>query len=65
MMWWNGGAGWAGWLLLSAGMVAFWFLVVIAIMALLPGVRDDRADHRRRRPETRDTLGNPDERPDR
>jgi hypothetical protein len=25
MMWWsNGGTGWAGWLLMSVGMVAFW-----------------------------------------
>ncbi len=51
MMWWNGGAGWAGWLLMSVGMVAFWFLVIIAIMALLPGVQDDR-----RGPEPKDSL---------
>lgn len=43
MMWWNGGAGWVGWLLMSVGMVAFWVLVVIAIMALMGGVHDDSA----------------------
>lgn len=48
MRWWNGGPGWAGWLLMSLGMVAFWALVVIAIMALLPGVQDERADGFRR-----------------
>jgi putative membrane protein len=51
MMWWNGGAGWAGWLLMSVGMVAFWFLVIIAIMALLPGVQGDH-----RGPEPKDAL---------
>ena len=42
MMWWNGGAGWAGWLLMSVGMVAFWALVIVAVIALIPGVRDER-----------------------
>lgn len=51
MMWWNGGPGWAGWLLMSVGMVAFWFLVIIAIAALLPGVQDDH-----RGPEPPDAL---------
>jgi hypothetical protein len=51
MMWWNGGAGWAGWLLMSVGMVAFWFLVIIAIRALLPGVGDDQANRRSGRSE--------------
>ena len=41
--------GWAGWLFTSLGMVAFWVLVVVAIMGLLRGVQDDRSDHRRRR----------------
>ena len=51
MMWWNGGAGWTDWLLMSVGMVAFWFLVIIAIRALLPGVGGDRADSGRGRAE--------------
>lgn len=46
MMGWNGGAGWVGWLMMSLGMVAFWVLVVVAIVALLPGVHDERK-HRR------------------
>jgi putative membrane protein len=56
MMWWNGGAGWAGWLLMSVGMFAFWFLVIIAIRALLPGVGDDGANRRRGGPEAQDAL---------
>jgi hypothetical protein len=46
MMGWNGEPGWAGWLLMSVGMVAFWVLVAIAIVALLPGVKVERAHHR-------------------
>lgn len=49
MMGWNGEPGWAGWLLMSVGMVAFWVLVALAVVALLPGVKDDRAHHRGRR----------------
>jgi hypothetical protein len=48
MMGWNSGPGWVGWLLSSVGMVAFWALVAIATMALLPGVQHDQA-HRGRR----------------
>ena len=37
MMWWNGGWGWGGWLVMSLGMIAFWavlaWLVVYAIQA--------------------------------
>jgi putative membrane protein len=62
MMWWNGGAGWAGWLLMSVGMFAFWFLVIIAIRMLLPGVGDDQADRRRGRAEPQEPLRELDER---
>lgn len=42
MMWWNNGPGWGGWIMMSAGMLAFWALVVVAIVALIRGVSDDR-----------------------
>lgn len=42
-MGWSGGAGWA-----SVGMVGFWVMVAIAVIALLPGVQNDQA-HRRMR----------------
>ncbi len=61
MMWWNGGSGWIGWLLMSVGLVVFWGLVVIGLTVLLPGVRDDRADPFRR-PEPQDALRVLDER---
>jgi putative membrane protein len=38
-MMWNYGMGWAGWLLMSAAMVAFWALVVFAVVALFRGSR--------------------------
>ena len=62
MMFWNGGVGWVSWLLMSVGMVAFWFLVIIAIRTLLPGVGGDWADRGRGRAETQDALGVLDER---
>jgi len=48
MMWWNGGAGWGGWIVMAAGTLAFWALVVVAIVALIRGVRDDRPGWRGR-----------------
>lgn len=41
MMWWSNGPGWGGWIMMTAGMLAFWALVVVAIIALTPGGRDD------------------------
>lgn len=45
MMMWSGGHGWgwAGWILMTVGMVAFWALVITAvILAIHYLVRDDR-----------------------
>jgi len=61
MMGWNSGSGWVGLLLMSLGMVAFWALVIIAIMALLPGVRGDGTD-RSQAPEPEEALRVLDER---
>lgn len=33
MMWYDGnGGGWAGWILMTVGMVAFWALVITAVV---------------------------------
>jgi putative membrane protein len=32
MMMWGDGWGWAGWILMSVGMVAFWALVITAVV---------------------------------
>jgi putative membrane protein len=41
MMWYGDDPGWGGWLLMTFGMVAFWTLVVVAVIALVRGLRDD------------------------
>ena len=40
MMWYGDDPGWGGWLLMSFGMVAFWALVAVAVVALVRGMRD-------------------------
>ena len=34
MNWYHEGLGWGGWLLMTVGMVAFWSLVVFAVVTL-------------------------------
>lgn len=42
-MWWYGnGMGWAGWLLMSLTMVAFWGLVIVAVVAVFRGMSRSR-----------------------
>ena len=41
MMWYGNDPGWGGWLLMSLGMIAFWALIAVAVIAL---VRASRAD---------------------
>jgi putative membrane protein len=37
MMWGSGfGMGWAGWLVMGLGTIAFWVVVVLVVRALLP-----------------------------
>jgi putative membrane protein len=40
-MMWNDGMGWTGWLLMSLTAIAFWALVVFAVVALFRGTRND------------------------
>lgn len=37
MWWWHGVWGWAGWLLMVLGNLAFWWLLVWAVLALVRG----------------------------
>lgn len=41
MMWYGNDPGWGGWLLMSLGMLAFWALVAVAVIALVRAQRDD------------------------
>lgn len=48
MGWYQGDMGWFGWILMSVTMVAFWALVVFAVVALFRGTRQsvERPGHR-------------------
>lgn len=40
-MMWNDGMGWTGWLVMSLTAIAFWAVVVVAVVALFRGTRSD------------------------
>lgn len=40
MMWWHNGMGWGGWVVMTLTMVAFWSLVVFAVVAIFRGDRE-------------------------
>jgi putative membrane protein len=42
MGWYHDGVGWGGWILMTLAMVAFWALVVFAVLALFRG---DQSSH--------------------
>jgi putative membrane protein len=39
MGWYHDGVGWGGWILMTLAMVAFWALVVFAVLALFRAQR--------------------------
>ncbi len=48
MMWWTDGIGWGNWVVMTLAMVAFWGLVVVAVVALFrDGRRTDESAPRR------------------
>jgi len=49
--WYHDGVGWAGWLVMVVGMVAFWGLVVWAVIAIFRSTQTSpTADTAHRRP---------------
>jgi putative membrane protein len=40
-MMWDSDYGWGAWLAMSVGMVAFWALVVVVLVAVVRSLRDD------------------------
>ena len=60
MGWYDGGTGWAGWLVMVVAMVAFWGLVVFAVVALFRGI--GKTDQRAQQMSGRDPLQILDER---
>ena len=61
MMGWHGGTGWGAWLLMAAGMVAFWGLVILAVIAIFRGLGATRNEATEQTP-VRDALRILDER---
>lgn len=41
-MMWDNDYAWGAWLAMSVGMVAFWALLAVVVVALVRGMRDDR-----------------------
>jgi putative membrane protein len=39
MGWYDDGVGWGGWIVMTVAMVAFWALVVFAVLALFRGTQ--------------------------
>lgn len=63
MMWndgWNNGMGWGGWIVMTLIMVAFWSVVVFAVVAIFRGDRDARSAAQQ--PQRRDPMQILDER---
>lgn len=47
--WYHDGMGWGGWIVMTLAMVAFWALLILAVLALFRGSRDSAElppDHR-------------------
>jgi putative membrane protein len=42
MMWWNNAMSWSGWIVMPLTMVAFWALVIVVVLAIFRGDRDNR-----------------------
>lgn len=41
-MMWDNGYGWGAWLAMTVGMVAFWALIAVAVVAVVRSMRDDK-----------------------
>ena len=37
MMWSHGSIGWTGWIVMTVGMLAFWYLVIWVVLAMFRG----------------------------
>lgn len=45
MGWYHDGTGWGGWLVMAIGMIAFWGLVVWAVVVLFRDTKSDPGRH--------------------
>ena len=44
MGWYHNGVGWGGWLLMTLMMLAFWALVIFAVVAIFRGIGQTNED---------------------
>lgn len=51
MMWWHNAMGLGGWVVMTLTMVAFWSLVVVAVVAIFRGDREVEQDQSPRGPD--------------
>ena len=49
MGWYGDGLGWGGWVVMSLSMIAFWALVVFAVVAIFRAGREDSSGGTTRR----------------
>lgn len=51
MGWYHDGAGWGGWLVMAVAMIAFWAMVVFAVVVLFRGTTSGRQSTPRQDPQ--------------
>ena len=44
MGWYHDGAGWGGWLVMTIAMIAFWAMVIVAVVVLFRGSKSSDQD---------------------
>lgn len=44
MGWYHDGAGWGGWLVMTIAMIAFWAMVIVAVVVLFRGSKSSGQD---------------------
>ena len=49
MGWYHDGAGWGGWLVMTIAMIAFWAMVIVAVVVLFRGSKGSGQDSSPRR----------------
>jgi putative membrane protein len=54
MGWYHDGLGWGGWLLMTVMMLAFWALVIVAVVAIFRGI--GKSNYQDERPSRRTAL---------
>lgn len=51
MGWYHDGVGWGGWLVMTLAMVAFWAMVIFAVVVLFRGATSGRQSSPRQDPQ--------------